>query len=105
MPGLSPPVPWIEEISTNQRQKPTAGPCSWAALCQEILKSPGSAGFSASLVMGPDFVSLLDTDPNSLSLDKTKIWQLTQVLRPLEVRQRFMLDSMRVVQPTTRDFP
>lgn len=30
--------------------------------------------------MGPDFVSLLDTDPNSLSLDKTKIWQLSQAL-------------------------
>lgn len=52
-----------------------------------ILKIPLAAlGFS-TLVMGTDFVSILDTDPRDLSLESplwAKTWQVFQALRPLE---------------------
>lgn len=46
----------------------------------------GSTGFQ-TLVVGTDFVSILDTDPRGLSLESplgAKTWQVFQTLRPLE---------------------
>lgn len=71
-----------------QIRKSTAGPwLTGSILPEDFRKSPWQHWVSASLSMGTDVISILDTDPRGFCLESplwAKTLQVSQSFRPLE---------------------